>query len=127
SIFAGASELPRHFVSRPDFSLAGKADLAGALRLAYLAPALGILFTDLFDSLSTFVGVAHATGLTDERGEPRNLGRALVVDALATLAAGLFGTSAGTAYVESAAGIRAGARTGRAAVVCALCFLPFLF
>jgi adenine/guanine/hypoxanthine permease len=127
SIVGGASELPHHVFSRPDFSLVGKADLGGALRWAYLAPALGILFTDLFDSLSTFVGVAHATGLTDEQGQPRNLGKALVVDALATLGAGLVGTSSGTAYIESAAGIRAGARGGQAALVCGLCFLPFLF
>jgi AGZA family xanthine/uracil permease-like MFS transporter len=127
SFMTGLSHVPDHVFSRPDFSLVGKADLAGALQAAYLAPALGILFTDLFDSLSTFVGVAHATGLTDENGHPRNLGRALLVDALATLGAGLLGTSSGTAYIESAAGIRAGARSGKAAVVCGLCFLPFLF
>src|SRR5207249_2621093 len=96
-------------------------------RLAYLPLFLAILLTDLFDSLSTFVGVAHATGLVDERGQPLRLGRALLVDAFATFAAGLLGTSAGTAYIESAAGIRAGARTGVAALVCGLCFLPFLF
>jgi AGZA family xanthine/uracil permease-like MFS transporter len=123
----GDAQLPGHVVSAPDFSLVGKADLRGALHLIYLSPMLGILFTDLFDSLSTFVGVAHATGLTDDKGEPRNLPRALFVDALATLSAGLLGTSSGTAYIESAAGINAGARTGRAAVVCGLCFLPFLF
>jgi len=123
----GEVRLPAQLVSAPDFSLVGRANLAGALKLAYLPALLAIVLTDLFDSLSTFVGVAHATGLTDERGEPRNLGRGLVVDALATLSAGLLGTSAGTAYVESAAGIRAGARTGRAAIVCALCFVPFLF
>jgi AGZA family xanthine/uracil permease-like MFS transporter len=123
----GAAAPPAHLVSAPDFSLVGQADLRGALRLAYLPIALAILFTDLFDSLSTFVGVAHATGLVDEHGEPRRLGRALLVDALATLSAGLLGSSAGTAYVESAAGIRAGGRTGLTAIVTAACFLPFLF
>jgi adenine/guanine/hypoxanthine permease len=123
----GEVHAPAHVFSAPDFSLVGRADLWGALRLAYLPVALAIVFTDLFDSLSTFVGVAHATGLTDAHGQPRNLGRALLVDALATLFAGLAGTSAGTAYVESAAGIRAGARGGLAAVVCAACFVPFLF
>ncbi len=123
----GAVQAPAQFVSVPDFSLAGKADLVGALRLALVPTMLAILLTDLFDSLSTFVGVAHATGLLDERGEPKNLGRGLLVDAFATLGAGLLGTSAGTAYIESTAGIRAGGRTGRAAIVCAACFLPFLF
>ena len=56
-----------------------------------------------------------------------NLRRGLIVDAIATLSSGLAGTSPGTAYVESAAGIEAGARTGRASVVTALCFLPCLF
>ncbi|HSI05926.1 MAG TPA: NCS2 family permease, partial [Myxococcota bacterium] len=67
------------------------------------------------------------TGLVDERGEPKNLRRGLVVDAFATFGAGLLGTSAGTAYIESAAGIAVGGRTGRTAVVTALCFLPCLF
>src|SRR6185436_18730592 len=60
-------------------------------------------------------------------GHPRNLRQGLIVDALATLGAGLFGTSSGTAYVESIAGIRMGGRTGLTAVVAALCFLPCLF
>jgi AGZA family xanthine/uracil permease-like MFS transporter len=83
--------------------------------------------TDLFDSLSTFIGVAHAANLVDERGEPKNLRQGLIVDAFATLGAGLFGTSSGTAYVESIAGIRMGGRSGVTAIVTALCFLPCLF
>src|SRR5205814_2310999 len=72
-------------------------------------------------------GVASAAGLTDPDGRPINLRRGLIVDALATLSSGLAGTSPGTAYVESIAGIRMGARTGRASVVTALCFLPCFF
>jgi AGZA family xanthine/uracil permease-like MFS transporter len=71
--------------------------------------------------------VAHAAGLTDAQGEPLRLRQALVVDAVATLGAGLVGTSSGTAYIESAAGIEAGARSGLASVVTALCFVPCLF
>lgn len=123
----GQTHAPARLASWPDLSLVGEADLRGALRLAYVPALLAILLTDLFDSLSTFVGVSVATGLVDERGEPRNLGRGLTVDAFATMFAGLLGTSAGTAYIESTAGIRAGGRTGRTAVVCALCFVPFLF
>ena len=123
----GEVHAPERWVSLPDLSLVGRLDLLGAAKLAYLPALLAIVFTDLFDSLSTFVGVAHATGLVDEHGEPVRLGRALVVDAFATLVAGLLGTSAGTASVESAAGIRAGGRTGLTAVTCAALFLPFLF
>src|SRR5205814_1041218 len=68
-----------------------------------------------------------AAGLTEADGRPINLRRGLIVDALATLGSGLAGTSPGTAYVESIAGIRMGAHTGRASVVTALCFLPCFF
>jgi AGZA family xanthine/uracil permease-like MFS transporter len=63
--------------------------------------------------LSTFIGVAGAAGLTDPDGRPINLRRGLIVDAIATLTSGLVGTSPGTAYVESIAGIRMGGRSGR--------------
>ena len=124
----GFAKPPNQLVSAPDFSSAFLAlDIRGALRLALLPPILAILFTDLFDSLSTFIGVASAAGLTDPDGRPINLRRGLIVDAIATLGSGLAGTSPGTAYVESIAGIRMGARTGRASVVTALCFVPCFF
>jgi len=85
------------------------------------------MFTDLFDSLSTFMGVSHAAGMLDDNGEPKNLQRGLVVDSFATFGAGLFGSSPGTAYIESMAGIEMGGRTGWTAIFCALCFLPCLF
>jgi len=124
----GYAKPPDQLVSAPDFSSAFLAlDIRGALRLALLPAILAILFTDLFDSLSTFIGVASAAGLTEPDGRPINLRRGLIVDAIATLTAGLAGTSPGTAYVESIAGIRMGARTGRASVVTALCFVPCFF
>jgi adenine/guanine/hypoxanthine permease len=124
----GYERPPQQIVSAPDFSSALLAlDPRGALRLDLVPPILAILFTDLFDSLSTFIGVASAAGLTDREGRPINLRRGLIVDAVATLCSGLAGTSPGTAYVESIAGIRMGARTGLASVVTALCFVPCLF
>jgi AGZA family xanthine/uracil permease-like MFS transporter len=124
----GWVDAPASWLSLPDFSSVFlQLDVVGALQWS-LAPAIvTVMMTDLFDSLSTFIGVAHATGLTDERGQPRNLRQGLIVDALATLGAGLFGSSSGTAYVESTAGIRMGGRTGLTAVVTALCFVPCLF
>jgi len=124
----GYAKPPGTLASAPDFSSAFLAlDIRGALRLPLLPAILAILFTDLFDSLSTFIGVATAAGLTDADGRPINLRRGLIVDALATLGSGLAGTSPGTAYVESIAGIRMGARTGGASVVTALCFVPCFF
>lgn len=115
------------FLAMPDFSLLARLDLSGSLALAVWPVTFAILFTDMFDSLSTFVGVAEAANLTDENGEPRNVKQSLVVDAIATALAGVLGTSAGTAYIESAAGIEEGGRTGLTAVVAGLLFLPFMF
>ncbi|HXD18311.1 MAG TPA: NCS2 family permease [Vicinamibacterales bacterium] len=124
----GLAKPPEQVVSLPDFSsVALKLDVPGALRPRLLPAMVSILFTDLFDSLSTFIGVATAAGLTEADGRPLNLRRGLIVDAFATFVAGLAGTSSGTAYVESIAGIRMGGRTGMASVVTALCFLPCLF
>jgi len=124
----GLATAPDRILSLPDFSsVMLKLDISGALRPSLLAPIVSILFTDLFDSLSTFIGVATAAGLTEPDGRPLNLRRGLIVDAFATFVAGLAGTSSGTAYVESIAGIRMGGRTGMTSVVTALCFLPCLF
>lgn len=124
----GYAQPPSSVVSAPDFSsVLLKLDIRGALALSLLPSTVSILFTDLFDSLSTFIGVATAANLTDERGRPIDIRKGLIVDAVATFGAGLAGTSSGTAYVESIAGIRMGGRTGFASVVTALCFLPCLF
>ena len=119
---------PARILSLPDFSTTFLAlDIRGALQLSLLPSIVAIFFTDLFDSLSTFMGVATAAGLTEENGRPLNLRKGLIVDAVATMSAGLAGSSPGTAYVESIAGIRMGGRSGRASVVTALCFVPCFF
>ncbi|MBO0938458.1 NCS2 family permease [Fibrella sp. HMF5335] len=114
-------------VAMPDFSLVGKLDLVGSLRWSLWPVIFAFVFTDLFDSISTFVGVAEAANLTDEQGEPLRLNRSLLTDAVATTLAGLLGTSPGTAYIESAVGIAQGGRTGLTAIVAGCLFLPFLF
>lgn len=111
----------------PDFSLLFRLDLAHSFRWTAIPVIFSFVFTDLFDSLSTFVGLAEAANLLDEHGEPKNIQRALFTDAVSTTIAGLLGSSPGTAYIESAVGIEAGGRTGLTAVVASLLFLPFLF
>jgi AGZA family xanthine/uracil permease-like MFS transporter len=124
----GLLKAPPSFLSAPDFhTVFLKADIWGALKLSLLPAIVAILFTDLFDSISTFIGVAHAANLLDENGNPRNLKQGLIVDSFATLGAGLAGTSSGTAYIESIAGIDSGGRTGWTSVFTALCFVPCLF
>lgn len=124
----GYVQPPESLWSRPDFSsVFMKLDIGGALRLAFLPAIISIFFTDLFDSISTFIGVSQACGMLDAEGRPRNLREGLIVDAWATLGAALAGTSSGTAFIESAAGIEAGGRTGWTSVFTALCFLPCFF
>ena len=124
----GQVKTPESFFSAPDFhTVFLKLDVLGALKLSLLPAIIGILFTDLFDSISTFIGVAHAANLLDEEGNPRNLKQGLIVDSFATFGAGLAGTSSGTAYIESIAGINSGGRTGWTSVFTALCFLPCFF
>nr|WP_295931765.1 NCS2 family permease [uncultured Dyadobacter sp.] len=116
-----------HLVAKPDFSLLFQLDLVNSLQWSLAPIILAFVFTDMFDSLSTFVGLAEAANLLDENGEPRNIRRSLIVDALSTTIAGLTGSSPGTAYIESAVGIEQGGKTGLTAVTGAILFLPFLF
>ncbi|MDJ1473601.1 NCS2 family permease [Cytophagaceae bacterium DM2B3-1] len=111
----------------PDFSLLFQLDIAGSMQLSLLPVIFAFVFTDLFDSLSTFVGVAEAANLQDKAGEPRNVKQSLLTDAVATTLGGLLGTSPGTAYIESAVGVEQGGRTGLTAVTAGLLFLPFMF
>ena len=124
----GLVKRPDRLFAAPDFNTVFlKLDILGALKLSLLPAIIGILFTDLFDSISTFIGVAHAANLLDEQGHPKNLKQGLIVDSFATLGAGLAGTSSGTAYIESIAGIEMGGRSGLTSVFTALCFLPCFF
>jgi adenine/guanine/hypoxanthine permease len=124
----GDVQSPPSFFSTPDFQTVFlKTDILGALKLSLLPAIIALTFTDLFDSISSFMGVAHASDLLDENGEPKNLRQGLIVDSFATLGAGLAGTSPGTAYIESIAGINSGGRTGLTSVFTALCFLPCFF
>ncbi len=111
----------------PDFSLLFQLDFVGSLKLAVIPVIFTFLFTDMFDSISTFIGVAEAANLVDEKGEPRNVKECLIVDSISTTISGLFGTSSGTSYIESASGVEEGGRTGLTAVVVGLLFVPFMF
>ena len=121
-------EVPKAMTATPDFSsVFFQLDIRGALNYGVLGAIFTLLFTDLFDSISTFLGVASVANMVDENGEPHNFNQALLVDAVSTTISGLFGTSSGTTYVESAAGVEQGGRTGLTAVVTGLLFIPFLW
>ncbi|MER1959009.1 MAG: NCS2 family permease [Solibacillus sp.] len=96
------------------------------LNMDFLIVVLTFLFVDFFDTAGTLMAVAGQAGLVKDNKLPR-AGRALLADALATVTGAIFGTSTTTSYVESTAGVAAGARTGLASVVTGLLFLLALF
>lgn len=107
--------------------IAFQLDIAGVLRLSFLPILLTLFLMGFLDTLGTLVGVGAAAGLVDEKGNFDKIERPMMVDALTCMFSGLVGTSTSGAYIESAAGIREGARTGLAAVTTALLFAVSLF
>ena len=102
-------------------------DLKGALEIGLLSVVFVFFMVDFFDSAGTLIGVAHTGGLLDKNGNLPRARRALVSDSVATMAGAALGTSTTTSYIESAAGIEAGGRTGLTAVVVAGLFVLTLF
>ena len=82
---------------------------------------------DMFDTIGTLYGTSAQAGMLDENGDPINVNKAMTSDSIATVAGAVLGTSTCTTFVESAAGVAAGARTGLASVVTAICFALCLF
>ncbi|MCI8326209.1 MAG: NCS2 family permease [Lachnospiraceae bacterium] len=82
---------------------------------------------DMFDTIGTLYGTSAQAGMIDENGDPINVNQAMTSDSVATVAGSVLGTSTCTTFVESAAGVAAGARTGLASVVTAACFVVCLF
>lgn len=102
-------------------------DIAGALEIGLVSIIIAFLIVDLFDTASTPVGLSHRFGLLDANGRLPRLKGALYADSIATVAGAGLGTSTTTSYIESAAGMRAGGKTGLTAVFTGLCFLAALF
>jgi len=98
-------------------------DILGALKISLWGSIFTLMFIDLFDSIGTLVACCEKAGMRDERGQTRGLDRLLGIDAVATMVGALFGTSTTTSYVESAAGIEQGGRTGLTSVVTGVLFL----
>lgn len=102
-------------------------DVAGVFRLGFLPLLLTLLLMSFFDTLGTLIALGSAAELLDEQGNLPGIEKPMLVDALACAFSGLVGTSTSGAFVESATGIRAGARTGLASVVTAALFAASLF
>jgi AGZA family xanthine/uracil permease-like MFS transporter len=102
-------------------------DVIGALNIGLVAIIFAFFMVDLFDNAGTLIGVAQRGGLLDSQGRLPRIGKALVADSVATMGGAVLGTSTVTSYIESAAGINAGGRTGLTAVTVAVLFLLGLF
>ena len=115
-------------LSVPSMSMTfGELDIMGAWNYGIFSIMLTFTIVELFDNMGTLIGLTAKAGLTDENGHIENLDRALTTDALGTIASAVFGTSTVTSYVESAAGIAAGGKTGLTALTVSMLFLISLF
>ncbi|MEU0568611.1 NCS2 family permease [Nonomuraea sp. NPDC005983] len=124
--------MPRSLISAPDFGLVGQVDLFGGFVRAGALTATVVLFTlvlsGFFDAMGTIIGVSDEAGMVDSLGRVPRLGAILTVDGVAGMVGGAASASANTVFVESAAGVGEGARTGLASVVTgALLGLTMLF
>ncbi len=130
---AGVGEAPRAVLALPfvgEFSLGAialKLDILGMLKLSVLPILLTLFLMGFLDTLGTLVGVGAAGNMLDEKGNFPRIERPMMVDAAACMFSALVGTSTSGAYIESATGIREGARTGLAAVTTAFLFVVSLF
>ncbi|MDY3059060.1 MAG: NCS2 family permease [Fusobacterium sp.] len=129
AFITGNVDVPSQFISMPPSAapIAMKLDIVGALKLSLIGPIFSFMFVDLFDTLGTLISCSKQMGMVDEKGHIQGLGKMLYTDVSATIAGAMMGTSTVTTFVESAAGVAIGARTGLASVVTALMFIGALF
>jgi AGZA family xanthine/uracil permease-like MFS transporter len=126
-----APEVPDEVVAVPDFSLIGQFSLLGSWEAVGVVSVVLFVFTlmlaDFFDTMGTMVAVGAEGDLLDENGNPPKTTQILIVDSVAAAAGGAASVSSNTSYIESAAGVGEGARTGLASVVTGVCFLLATF
>lgn len=126
-IFRGLAHWPSALVAMPHPSSTFlKLDLHGAWHLGLLEIVFAFLFVDLFDNVGTLVGVCEQAGFVKD-GKIPGVGKALLADAVGTIFGSLTGTSTVTSYIESAAGVAVGARTGLSNIMVAALFLAAVF
>lgn len=127
AIAAGVATVPAAFTSAFDFSTIGVFSLTEVFEKLGILVAVAVIFSiamiDFFDTMGTAAAVSNQAGLTDDEGKIPGLRNILLVDSLAAVAGGIGGTSSNTSYIESAAGVGEGGRTGFTSVVTGVLFL----
>ena len=122
----GAATVPTALVQWPDFSTFGRLDFGVVARLGVVTAVLvtfSIMLSDFFDTMGTIIGVGGKGGFLDAHGRLPHADRVLLVDSLGAVAGGVANSSSNTTYIESAAGVAEGGRTGLAVVVAGVLFL----
>lgn len=128
SVFLGVVTFPHTIVSIPsDFSTFFQFDLAGAFRLSLLPMIFALFMSDFFDTMGTVIGVGGEGGFLDKKGSLPRLKQVLLIDSLGAVFGGMAGASSATTYIESAAGVSEGGRSGLTVVVTGVLFFLFLF
>jgi AGZA family xanthine/uracil permease-like MFS transporter len=127
AFLSGVAGAPSHIVSAPHFDTVFRANLHGALHWTSLPLLLSLVMVDFFDTLGTATAVAEGGHIVGPDGKIPGLRRVLQVDGIAASVGGLCGVSSVTAYIESAAGVAEGARTGLHSVLVGLLFLASIF
>jgi adenine/guanine/hypoxanthine permease len=126
----GAAQIPAAIVQWPDFSTFGRVDFGAFAKLGVVAALLAIfsiMLADFFDTMGTIIGVGGKGGFLDSQGRLARANRVLLVDSLGAAFGGLANASSNTTYIESAAGVSEGARTGLASVTVGALFLLGMF
>ena len=127
SVFPNLSAGLAAFIPLNPLPVWGKMDFSSVFSLDFFAVIFAFLFVDLFDTLGTLIGVASKSNMLDEKGRLPHIKGALMADSVATCTGALMGTSTVTTFVESAAGVAEGGRTGLTAVTVSVLFLLSLF
>ncbi|MHC4114852.1 MAG: NCS2 family permease [Planctomycetota bacterium] len=103
--------------------IAFRLDILGALRWSFMGSIFALMFMDMFDSIGTLAACCHQAGMVDKDNRITGLDRLLAIDAVATMIGAILGTSTTTSYIESAAGIEQGGRSGLSSIVTGVLFL----
>lgn len=129
AMLCGVIDLPQRWISMPPSitPIFLKLDILGAVRWGFFSIILTIFVMAFVDTIATLLGVSYKAGMLDKQGRLPEIEKPMLCDALATVVASLLGTSTAGAYIESAAGVEAGGRTGLTAVTTAVLFLSALF
>jgi AGZA family xanthine/uracil permease-like MFS transporter len=126
----GIAQVPDSVTGTPDFSLIGNFSFGFFSALGFwtaVVPVFAVMLSDFFDTMGTAVALGDEAGLLDREGRLPNMNRVLLVDSLAAAAGGAASASSNTTFIESAAGIGEGGRTGLASVVTGALFLLCVF